>query len=790
MILVDSPGIPITLVVQGVLMNRARFLLVMMVVLSLPVLGDTYRRTPVMPADLFTRQAENTAPVPPSLDSPDWHHRMYVESYRRYGIRDDRWDAYAETALALDASDLSGRTNVAQEIIRDAYATAMTAGCPDPLVIYRHLRAKEESEELERTDRRISYSEAAVALAQSRYPAFVKCWCFVRAANAQPPPHGGLSITQRGNMALLLDAVLDLVPVLLADRDMPALEIGALIDYYSKTYRKRYGDRETGYERIFEAFYDHAPENKLLMLTLRANFFRSYAWEARGHRFSYAVVDDNWELYGDRLQEALDVLLEIWDLNPHDADVAAQIQQLYAQRCDPEAEKWYERALAIDPAHYRARSIKMHFLQPKWCGSRDELIAFGRQCYASAAWEQRVPFLLVGAHEKVAASLPRESRREYFSQTNVWADLYSVYAPYLQRYPDSHWDRSRLAFLAKECGQWKTAEEQVRLLGTNVRVRAFGGASAYSNAVKDIERNVRGETDPGAPDHGAMLAAVVDGNVERVRAALGQGIPVDLVDDAGNNLLWRAVKADQMEVVQLLVEHGADADTRSPRGEHILFPAVRTGDKLLVDYLIGQGANPSSWDAKKEFNVLTSAIQRRDPGMVELLINRGARIDVRDKRKNTALNKAASIGYPEMITLLHEYGADLETRNSFQYTPLITAANSRKKSAVIELLRLGAQVDAMTTLDTTALANASYRGYADIMEVLLDAGANIDIVNKQETKTPLMYTAENGHIEATALLLKRGADRTVRDRYGKTAAEIARERGHEELAKLIEGWPQ
>lgn len=775
-------------------MNRSfnhspAWLLAAGLVLSSLAHGDTYRHTPTVPVELFKQQARQTDPVPPSRESPTWHHRMYVESYRLYGTRDQRWDSLVETALALDADDLSGRTNVAQELLRDTYAVALAAGCTDPLVAYRHLRAREECEELERTDRRILYTEAAIALARSRYPAFVKSWCFVRTANAQPPPHGGLSITQRANMALLLDAVLDLVPVLLADRDMPALEIGALIDYYSKTYRKRYGDRETGYERIFEVFYDHAPENKLLMLTLRANFFRSYAWEARGHRFAYAVVDDNWELYGDRLQEALDVLLEIWDLNPHDADVAAQIQQIYAQRCDPEAEQWYERALALDPNHYRARSIKMHFLQPKWCGSTDAMIDFGRQCYATKAWEQRVPFLLVGAHEKVAATLDRETREKYYRQTNVWADLYSVFSPYLERYPASHWDRSRLAFFAKECGQWSVAEKQLALLGTNVRVRVFGGASAYSNAQRVIIRNARGETDPGTPDRLALLAAVVDGNVELARAALEQGIPVDTVDDSGNNLLWRAVKANRLEMVQLLLEHGAAVNTRSAKGEHILFPAVRTQDKALVDYLIDRGADVSSWDAKKEFNVLTTAIQRRDPAMVELLISRGARIYVRDKRRNTALNKAASIGYPEMITLLHEYGADLETKNSFQYTPLITAANSRKKSVVIELLRLGAQVDAKTTLDTTALANASYRGYADIMEVLLDAGANINIVNKQETKTPLMYTAENGHVEATALLLKRGADRTLRDRYGKTAAEIARERGHAELAQLIETWP-
>jgi len=763
--------------------------LIWTLLLSVSASAETYRRTPPVSAERFAASADNAGDVPAADGDEHWHYRMYVVSYRQYGTRDVRWDALAEKALALDADVMSGRTELPQEIIRDAYAAAIAAGCTDPVVGYRHLRARDELEELDRTDRRLMYTEAANALAGSSYPAFIKSWCYVRAARAQPPPHGGLSITQRANMAILLDAVLALVPKLLADHDMPSLEIGVLIDYYSKTYSQRYGDKESGYERIFEKFYDHAPENKLFMLTLRANFFRSYAWEARGNRYSYAVIDDNWELYSDRIQEALDVLLEIWELNPRDAEIAAQIQQIYAQQCSPEAEKWFQQVLAIDPNHYRARSIKMHFLQPKWCGSVDELMAFGRECYTSGAWEQRVPLLLVSAHEKIAAIMSGENRKDYYRQTNVWTDILSAYDPYLQRYPDSHWDRSKLARFAMECEQWSAAEQQLAILGTNVRVRAFGGTGAYSNALAVIDRNLRGVTETGeTPDSMVLLEAVALGDVEYVRAALDRGVSVDTTDDSGNNLLWLAVKANQRDVVRLLVEYGANANGRSAKGEHILFPAVRTQDKLLVDYLIEHGANVASWDAKKEFNVLTTAIERRDPAMVELLINRGARLDVRDRRKNSALNKAAKLGYPEMITLLVEYGADLESKNSYQYTPLMTAATTRRKSVVSELLRLGAQVDNATTLDTTALANASYSGYADIMEVLLDAGANINMVNKQESKTPLMFTAENGHIEATVLLLKRGADRTMQDRYGKTAADIAAERGHAELAQLIRDW--
>lgn len=746
------------------------------------------RRTPKIMAEDFAGLTERTGMVPAVPGSPSWHHRMYLESYRLYGQHDPRWDALAEKALLLDAEEMSCAAVVSQETIQHAYEAAMRAGCNDALILYRHARAKDRNESLDYMDRRILFTEAAIAMARSPYPAFVKCWSFVRAARYQPPPNGGLSITQRANMAILLDAVLALVPDLLKDEDMKPVEIGALVDYYSRAYRSRYGQKETGYERIFELFYDLAPEKKLVLLTLRANYFREFAWEARGTSYAYAISEDNWDLYGARLEEALNVLLEIWDLNPQDADIAAQIQQLYAQSCDGEAETWYQRAIQIDPGHYQARSIKLHFLQPKWCGSVEELVSFGRECYATERWDQRIPFLLVDAHMKAANAFSQSGRRAYLQQPEVWGDMRLVFDTYLSHHPDANWERSRFAFYATECGRWQEADGLLKDLGQEVNVRAFGGAAAYSNVLLTIAYNLRGDDIPETRVGPDVLAAISDGNIPAVIAYFDSGGRCEATDEKGRSLLWRAIRAEKPEIVRLVIQHGADVNERPNGGAPLIFAAVNTDDPAIVDLLIEGGANVNSWDEKREYNALTTAIKRRNPMMVEHLLERGARIDARDKRKNCALIKAAGLGFPEMVRLLAAHGADIESRNSWQYTALMTAATGRKKSVVEELIRLGVQIDAKTTLDTTAFANASYRGYADIMELLIDAGADINVVNKQENQTPLMYTADGGHVEACRLLLARGANRMLRDRYGRTAVDIARERGHNDIAMMIEQW--
>jgi ankyrin repeat protein len=743
------------------------------------------RTTPRLAAEDFRELVSRTRPVPEGSAAMTWHHRMYVESYLRYGLRDARWDAAAERALAVDAQEMAGIADIPQEFVLNAYQDALAAGCTDALVRYRHARARDLVESPDYMERRLLFTEAAKAMAGSDYPAFVKCWSFVRAARYQPPPNGGASNVQRENMALLLQAVLDLVPVLLQDETMKPVEIGALTDYFAKAYRSRYGLKETGYERIFEQFLVHAPDKQQMLLTLRVNFYRDFAWEARGHAYAYRVSDDDWQLYGERLDEALHTLMELWGMSPDEPDVATQIQQIYAQWCSPEAEVWYRKAIELDPGSYRARAIKLHFLQPKWCGSEEQLIQFGKECFATGRWDERVPFLLVDAHFKQANHLSAADQRAYLQRADVWEDIRATYETYLSLKPDAPWDRSRFAALAVKCERWATADQLLQELGDDVMPRAFGSPQAYSNALFTIANQLRGEAFPANRAGADLIGAIVAGDLQSLANLFEKGARISDVDEHGRSLLWRAIKAHQPAVVAWLLDRGGDVHEK-PKGEYpILFTAISADEIEITKMLLDRGANLHAWDTKKEYNALTTALKRRHPDMVEMLLARGARIEARDKRKNCALLKAASLGYPDMVALLVRHGADLESRNSWQYTALMTAASERKYSVVEELIRLGAAVDAKTTLDTTALANASIRGHTDMMDLLVKSGADINVVNKQEGRTPLMFAAEGGHLEAVRLLLSHGADRDRRDRYGKTAADLAAQLGHVEIARLI-----
>jgi ankyrin repeat protein len=80
---------------------------------------------------------------------------------------------------------------------------------------------------------------------------------------------------------------------------------------------------------------------------------------------------------------------------------------------------------------------------------------------------------------------------------------------------------------------------------------------------------------------------------------------------------------------------------------------------------------------------------------------------------------------------------------------------------------------------------AAGQGCVACLEELLKAGTQVNARFANEL-TLLMWTAGYGHEAAAKLLVERGADRSLRDDRGKTAAEIAREGNFVALARMLE----
>jgi ankyrin repeat protein len=211
-----------------------------------------------------------------------------------------------------------------------------------------------------------------------------------------------------------------------------------------------------------------------------------------------------------------------------------------------------------------------------------------------------------------------------------------------------------------------------------------------------------------------------------------------------------------------------------------LFSAIEKGRTDTVRSLVS--ADPSLVDARNASGlstVLYATYAGRNE-IAKILIDRGARLDI--------FEAAATGSQDRLEQLLHNDQSKLNSFSADGWTPLHLAVFFGRVNTTHVLLEKGADLDAVSHTEErvtplhSALANPHN---AALAQVLIDAGADISVTQLQGY-TPLHYAAAHG-LEPIALrLLERRADRSVRDKTGKTASDLAREKGHLALADLLQ----
>lgn len=127
--------------------------------------------------------------------------------------------------------------------------------------------------------------------------------------------------------------------------------------------------------------------------------------------------------------------------------------------------------------------------------------------------------------------------------------------------------------------------------------------------------------------------------------------------------------------------------------------------------------------------------------------------------------------------------SDIEWKHDgcFSNTPLLIAARNGHDSCVNLLIRAGADVncrdeDGCTILHSYLSRTCNHKCISiALLSALLDAVEHhIDVQDPLYGQTPLMIAVTNGHTEAVKFLLYRGANRTLRDKFGYSSISIAK----------------
>ncbi|HEX5109649.1 MAG TPA: ankyrin repeat domain-containing protein [Vicinamibacterales bacterium] len=253
-----------------------------------------------------------------------------------------------------------------------------------------------------------------------------------------------------------------------------------------------------------------------------------------------------------------------------------------------------------------------------------------------------------------------------------------------------------------------------------------------------------------------------------VRALVAQGASVTAAQADGTTALHWAARTDDVATAQLLLKSGAKVDVSTRYGVTPLYLASVNGSAAMIGALLGAGANPNAANPGGETALMTAARTGRIDA-VTLLLDRGAAVDAKENvRGQTALMWAVLENHQDIVRLLLARGADVNAQTKIDI-PDGTTGEPQATSGDIGAHGPGIYRSRAVPSPTGAMTPLLYsarEGNLPMTRILLDAHADIDRPAANGT-SPLVVAITNNHIELALFLVEKGADVNAADRFYK-----------------------
>ena len=206
-----------------------------------------------------------------------------------------------------------------------------------------------------------------------------------------------------------------------------------------------------------------------------------------------------------------------------------------------------------------------------------------------------------------------------------------------------------------------------------------------------------------------MAEAIENGDPDRFKALYGDSQLVNSKGRSGITLLWLAVKFQQEEIVEFLLDRGASPDVEIDWVSSIIGLAAE-GDSAILRRILTAGAS----------------IDHKSGGM----------------SRSLPVHHAARIDGIENMKMLLEAGANVNSRTETGLTPLSLAVAHRNIELVLYLLEAGADPTITNNYGASAVSSLvrenpnriSLKDVARVREWLTAHGYDIDELAKNQMK--------------------------------------------------------
>jgi len=207
-----------------------------------------------------------------------------------------------------------------------------------------------------------------------------------------------------------------------------------------------------------------------------------------------------------------------------------------------------------------------------------------------------------------------------------------------------------------------------------------------------------------------LMLAVHNVDPELAKALLKKGAKADVIGKYGASPLSEAVSLGNVEMVKMLLDAGADPDSPNPDGRTMLMIAAHVGVPEVARLLIEHGADVNAVEASRGQTPLMFAAGLKRSQMVDMLIAKGAKVDVRAEANDWASQITSE--------------PRAQYRQSGGLTPLLYAVREGCYKCAVSLVKAGADINLPSPDGVTPLIMAIDNFSYDIAKYLIEAGAD------------------------------------------------------------------
>jgi len=443
------------------------------------------------------------------------------------------------------------------------------------------------------------------------------------------------------------------------------------------------------YKQRLDKWAKNSP-NSITWRVLTIDYHITRGWDARGSGWASSVTPKGWEVLEQELSQAWALIkdsLENSEPDPHFYGLTfttlmghnltdtrypqlhfnqSQIQEFNELKSRDIGDYFFKKAVALETGYFEIYKNLLMAKMPRWGGRPGEVEAFMLEAHeiGNDAWDRG---LYARLHHNIAKWLGLSYMKVH--QTLDSAELIASYET-LMKVPGffDHWKDITIQ-VACTYEDRETARRLFKVKNGDQPFKGWNSVQQYT-----FWRKWAMGDDP-YPVNEELFFAVIESNTWRVKDLIGPDTDVNGTNGEGRSLLFFALRYEQIENGDTLINHGAKIDDDDL---HTMSVGMRTGNPIKL--LLKHGLDPNHI-GKDGMPLIHRAAQFGSPNGFKNVVNGGADLNtIWDENGNTALHLIAAGHRNAMLDFLANKSPDTTIKNKAGLTALDVARQAMKST--------------------------------------------------------------------------------------------------------------